>query len=492
MSNCTQCHVLGEKVTNEKCLACHSEMKRLISNNKGYHVSAEVKGKDCFACHSEHHGLNFKLIRFDEKTFNHKLTGYQLEGKHRTISCAECHQAKNITVKTSKKKSGSFLGLAQNCLSCHADYHRQSLPSDCSSCHGFDAFSPASKFSHENTAFALKGKHRALACEKCHPNSEVNGSPFQKFTGLKFNNCTACHTDVHQNKFGQNCRSCHNENSFRQVAGMANFDHGKTAFPLQGKHSQLSCQACHKQSFATALAHGKCIDCHSDYHRGQFDRQTQKTDCSTCHDVNGFQTSNFTIELHNQSRFKLEDAHLATPCFACHQKEKRWEFRQIGEHCVDCHPNIHLGKIGDKYMPQQDCRMCHGVSQWADVTFDHKLTGFNLTGKHADTSCRACHFKQEGDRLQQQFAGMGKACQQCHADVHRGQFGQQGQTDCSTCHEPGQWSPSNFDHNRSRFKLDGQHARVACIKCHPPTADAAGTFVRYKLNQDIKCANCHH
>ena len=34
ISNCTQCHVLGNKQTNEKCLACHTEINERISAKK--------------------------------------------------------------------------------------------------------------------------------------------------------------------------------------------------------------------------------------------------------------------------------------------------------------------------------------------------------------------------------------------------------------------------------------------------------------------------
>ena len=48
MSNCTQCHDLGNKVTNAKCLECHKELRALITRKKGYHASKDVKAKDCF------------------------------------------------------------------------------------------------------------------------------------------------------------------------------------------------------------------------------------------------------------------------------------------------------------------------------------------------------------------------------------------------------------------------------------------------------------
>jgi len=492
LSNCTQCHVLGEKVTNQKCLACHEEIQNLIGQGRGYHASVEVKGKDCYACHSEHLGRNFQLIRFDQATFNHDLTGYKLDGKHRDVKCAECHQAKNMQEASLKKRENSFLGLQQNCLSCHDDYHQETLSADCASCHGFDSFRPAVKFDHQQTAFVLKGKHRQVSCDKCHPTTQLNGKAVQQFAGAKFENCTACHRDVHQNKFGQNCSSCHSETSFHQVAGLTNFDHQKTNFPLEGRHRQVSCRSCHRQSLTAPLSYSRCDDCHADYHKGQFASEVSRPDCSACHDLNGFNVSSFTIEQHNQSKFKLEGAHVATPCFACHKKESRWEFKHIGERCVDCHENIHQGKIADKYMPEQDCRRCHSLSQWSDIRFDHRETGFGLDGKHATVNCRSCHLKEGSNRQEQHFADLSKDCESCHRDTHREQFQEKGKTNCASCHRPDGWSPSIFDHDKSRFRLEGQHIQTACTKCHPLVNDEEGTFTKYKLKTEIKCADCHY
>ncbi|MFZ0280585.1 MAG: hypothetical protein WAL29_02965, partial [Bacteroidales bacterium] len=47
ITNCTKCHILGNKITGEKCLDCHTEIKERISAGKGYHSSAEIKGKQC-------------------------------------------------------------------------------------------------------------------------------------------------------------------------------------------------------------------------------------------------------------------------------------------------------------------------------------------------------------------------------------------------------------------------------------------------------------
>ena len=70
LSNCTKCHELGEKVSNEKCLACHLNIGIRIDEDRGYHASADVKGKECVECHSDHHGKKFHMIRFDAERFD--------------------------------------------------------------------------------------------------------------------------------------------------------------------------------------------------------------------------------------------------------------------------------------------------------------------------------------------------------------------------------------------------------------------------------------
>ena len=157
MSNCTLCHDIGKKVSNTKCLDCHKEIKSLLNQNKGYHASSSVKNKDCFACHSEHHGRNFDMVRFDTNNFNHSLTGYELEGKHEEVDCKKCHMPDNISNRDLKKRKNTFLGMDTKCLSCHDDFHQQTLSNDCLSCHNMEGFKPVVNFDHDKADFPLKG-----------------------------------------------------------------------------------------------------------------------------------------------------------------------------------------------------------------------------------------------------------------------------------------------------------------------------------------------
>jgi predicted CXXCH cytochrome family protein len=492
ITNCTQCHVLGNKISGEKCLACHTEIQQRIALQKGYHVSAEVKGKECLNCHSEHNGKNFQLIRLDITKFDHTLTGYPLSGPHSQKECKDCHNAGLMTDQVAKSKKFTYLGLKTECLSCHADYHQQTLSSTCLNCHNPESFKPATKFNHADARFKLAGKHKNVDCIKCHKVEVVNGKKFQEFRGVNYSNCASCHKDPHQNKFGQNCRQCHTEESFQAVKGVSNFDHNKTNFKLEEKHLEVACNACHKTKLTDPLKYERCTDCHTDYHEGQFAKNGISPDCSHCHSVKGFNRFSYTTDQHQLGTFPLWGSHEAVSCLDCHKKQEKWSFRSIGLNCKDCHPDIHQTFIGSEYYPEGNCRICHNESRWPDVSFDHSKTGFILTGAHIQKGCRDCHFKPDlKGKVQQKFSGLSGNCTVCHNDNHHGQFEKNGVTDCTRCHGTDNWKASGFDHSTTAFKLDGEHINVACAKCHKPQQEGSVFYVNYKL-KEYKCESCHY
>lgn len=492
MSNCTKCHLLGEKVSDEKCLDCHTEIKVRIDNNKGYHVSSEVKGNSCVNCHNDHHGRNFEIIRLDKSKFDHSLTGYGLTGAHKKKACDDCHKKQFIQDENIRKKSYTFLGLGTSCISCHEDYHQGTLASQCNNCHGNEKFLPASLFNHQKAAFQLVGKHEQVDCAKCHKKTTLNGKLFQQFKNIAFKNCTDCHEDIHKGKFGNDCRQCHTEQSFLTIKDQNRFDHNQTGYKLEGKHVNLDCKKCHKEKYSAPLPHKKCTDCHKDFHKGQFMQQGEMRDCAECHTVEGFAPSNFTINQHKQSAFPLEGAHLATPCFECHKKTGQWSFRNIGSKCIDCHNDIHDSKINPKYYPEKACKNCHSINSWDQIRFNHSVTGYDLLGKHKNQGCRDCHFRNaENNQKDQSFTGLGKSCVNCHKDNHFAQFEIDGKTDCERCHDFENWKAAKFNHNTAAFKLDGAHEKVACNKCHKQIKVDDKVFVQYKF-EDFRCETCHH
>lgn len=545
-------------------------LKERVDQGLGFHSSTEVKGKDCFTCHSEHHGREFDMVRFDEDAFDHNLTGYELTGAHLKIDCRECHKPDFIERKEIREINNTFLGLGDECLSCHEDYHQKTLGADCASCHSTVEFAPAEFFDHNDANFRLKGAHQEVTCVDCHPIETRNDKDFQVFTGIAFNNCNACHDDVHggnfgadcaschnelsfqnkrnlsgfnhnitdfplkgshktvdcaschdlnvglervfqdhpglstnacavchedvhENKFGNDCAECHNEDSFRGNVSTEAFNHSLTGYELEGRHVEVNCVECHGEVLTDPLPHETCVSCHEDYHEGVFTSEAPPgiEDCASCHTVEGFDITLYDFERHQETAFPLDGAHMATPCFACHLNEDsgEWEFRNIGQACVDCHENIHLEEIPGTYFPEENCTVCHVTDDWKSSQFDHNQTAFVLEGVHLSTACIDCHFDEESNA--RVFTGLDANCFSCHEDQHYEQFADaSGQTDCASCHGFENWDAVNFSHDNSAFPLDGKHQDVACEECHQPIEQNGAIYIQYKF-KSFECIDCH-
>lgn len=568
INNCTQCHTLGEAVTNEKCLHCHSLLNDRIKDNKGYHASLDVKGKSCITCHSEHHGVNFEMIRFDKNNFDHNKTAYELKGAHKKQDCASCHKDERIKNVEIIKLNRTYLGLSTQCVSCHEDKHQGTLGNNCSACHDFEHFKPASGFNHNKTKFPLSGAHTNVKCISCHTEEVRNEKTFQKFAGIKFNSCVSCHKDEHQSrygsncvgchqessfnklrnkivfnhsltgfvlegkhkqldcktchdqriktakqlkefssisevsclnchndphegKFGVNCKDCHNQESFRINKELNNFDHTTTGFPLTGRHLAVSCKKCHVNNMTEPIKHHECMDCHFDFHKGQFTSDLQKKDCSVCHNTEGFGLTSYSLEEHKNSNFPLEGAHQAIACNECHFKNNEWKFKPISSACIQCHKDIHEGHLEKKFYESNQCRSCHTSEAWNKISFDHSITKFSLVGKHLDVQCSACHFvKNKDGTITQTFKNLNIKCAGCHDNIHGKQFETEGITSCERCHTTSSWYPELFDHNSARFKIDGAHVKVECKSCHKPEELSGNTITLFR-NGKLDCKDCH-
>lgn len=173
-------------------------------------------------------------------------------------------------------------------------------------------------------------------------------------------------------------------------------------------------------------------------------------------------------------------------CTLCHVRMRDTTQPML---CRDCHKKIdedmrekrgYHGK--DKNAHQLECKTCHADHKgrnarivWLDSDrFDHRITDFPLAGKHALTECSACH--QTGTK----YRDAKTRCSDCHAkdDAHNGELG----ANCGQCHVASGWRKSEFDHDRTKFKLRESHRRVSCEGCH---SDG-----RYQ-NTPTRCASCH-
>ncbi len=515
-ANCTTCHKLGGE-PRYKCLECHTEIACRLAARKGVHATYHLNPGDsqgCVHCHSEHNGEDFPLIKWDPKTFDHRQTGYALEGKHAGLECSRCHMAQHVSpaersaIKV-KDLNKTFLGVSPSCTTCHQDKHDGRLGPNCLQCHNYNDWKTVnvSEFDHSRTRYPLTGLHVQVACAKCHTPGPDNQP---RYAGIAFSKCSDCHSDPHHGSFPQGCRACHNTGGWKRVqtgALSANFDHSKTQFPLLGKHAFVECVRCHAGGdFKKPVAFQKCMDCHKpDPHQGQFAKRTEGGECASCHTVDGFKPSKFTVKDHATTAYPLEGKHATVGCDQCHvPRGKDTLFKIKFQHCTDCHSDQHAGQFA--VAPYFNaCERCHTLDGYRPSTFtlaEHNKTRFLLTGGHVATSCGDCH-KVNADlkpKSTATYRWQRLACTSCHADPHKGQFQdrmKQLKADgtpvgCETCHSTESWHELvRFDHSKTAFPLVGAHRATACIDCHkPPNMEARLANVDFK-SAPTKCEDCH-
>ncbi len=394
----------------------------------------------CNACHTDpHHGAFQQTCQTCHNTsgwkravttvtahFDHSKTKFPLQGKHLTLECERCHAGGDF------KKPLTF----QNCADCHKDPHngqfaKRAGGGECGGCHRVEGFKPA-KFrvpEHQAAGFKLEGKHAAVPCEKCH-------KPAGKDTlfKVKFDECSACHADVHKGQFAaaprlNRCSECHNVQGFKPSSFTA-LQHLKTRFPLVGGHAAVPCAECHKKRdnatpVSFQFADRSCSVCHGDPHRGRFDAYTKKL---------------------------------------------RADGTSLG------------------------CEACHSFRSFRDLShFDHAATSYPLTGAHRATACAGCHRPPSGETklLNVDFHTPARECETCHADIHGAQFQGGKLSRCADCHDTEKWKPSSFDHERSIFPLKGDHREVRCSLCHTTFREVEGRKVLMYKPVPTKCSACH-
>jgi hypothetical protein len=491
--DCEKCHDTAKGVARNKCLGCHEHkpLARRINKGLGLHSKKDFK-KGCQLCHLEHKGASYNPIDWrpfgGQKRFNHSLTGYDLEGAHKRQDCKKCHEAKY-------KESGrtKFLGLDDNCLSCHDDVHRFQRShrelTNCKICHSFDARAVTRakglKFDHGKIAdFPLNGRHIDTKCSNCHTSTTIfkmKDKPDQ---------CADCHKDPHKNVYtakGRDCDKCHSDKKTKFLDGK--FAHGKlTRFDLKGKHAKQKCKKCHEPK-AKEPPKFACSSCHQkdSIHVVGGKNRFARRDCGQCHQSDDFK-SKLIFAHGKQTGFNLSGKHASISCKGCHRMKPKKEAKSAREtfeffssgKCIGCHAhtNSHKGRFNDR---PRLCIKCHVPGSANIKTPNHRelSTHFAQQGAHAKISCEKCH----GDGLTKLSLDKGE-CAQCHAkdDEHKGNLGK----GCKQCHFEGYpWSDVIFDHNKqSEFKLEGKHQAVPCTRCHTSAPK------EYKP-LDTSCASCH-
>jgi len=518
-ADCLKCHELNKGVPDVKCLDCHKEIRKNVIEKSGYHG---LMDKRCISCHSDHKGKDFDSTKIDLQAFDHKLTGYKLAGKHATISCQECHQETRAKMAT-RKNDIHFIALPTSCAECHKkdDIHKFSgkyKTMACNECHTEKTWNKDVKFNHDkDTSYVLEGKHQELKCVDCHKN-EKTGLYKYKFPELKDRQCLSCHEDQHKEKFGKkfqsgDCLQCHTMKSWK----LTKFDHDTTGYPLKGKHADVTCIDCHKQTDKASL--GKdlnykglrqdCLACHDNFHKfsaAPGRKIGELNTCTACHTEASWRSS---FDHNKDTAYKISGKHLGLKCNDCHTPNtankafRQYNWPKLSEKtCENCHRSPHKETFSKENL-EKKCTDCHSDTGWRlskGTKFDHdSLTRFPLEGKHREISCKSCH--EVNTKEVYSFPSFDKKfCIDCHAGPHKGQFSEKFQHNaCAECHNSNSFLDRiPFKHSATRFELTGKHSSLKCDACHIPTIDRFSVkpfrfkskFVFDHKNKGF-CLDCH-
>lgn len=288
--------------------------------------------------------------------------------------------------------------------------------------------------------------------------------------------------------------------------------------PLARAHGDLEgtlkCTKCHG-SGKEAMP-GRCASCHKDIgwlqerDRGFHGKREVKTQsCASCHpdhagkDFELIKWPDGPRERfdHRRAGWALQQSHAEAKCEKCHDarfqaspsarlsaRKSPGGWTGLESTCTSCHEDVHRGALDD------DCTSCHDAGKWTVTPgFSHDTTGYELTGKHETVKCDKCHL---APRLapkrdaQSHLIPVYKPvthdnCTDCHADVHKGQFGET----CTKCHTTVGWKQidrNRFDHDKTKYPLRGKHASVKCATCHQDFSTPALKKPAFQT-----CGGCH-
>jgi len=234
-------------------------------------------------------------------------------------------------------------------------------------------------------------------------------------------------------------------------------EHSATGFPLQGRHRELDCDACHGDKEPKP----NCNSCHNPPH----DRNFRKK-CEDCHTA-GLPFSN--VKFKHPAK-DLSAFHQDVRCTACHENR---QFLKAGRNCTTCHVDFHKGSQG------RDCYVCHRKPNWNQTQFNHNQTGFPLMGTHRAIECGDCHRDLQSFRIVPRPTG----CSSCHEAAYRSasfpHAAHGAGRECQECHLQDKFS---YAHSPFWFNIQtGQHAGISCGTCHKSSANY----------REYSCHECH-
>ncbi|RKZ11321.1 hypothetical protein DRQ50_13830 [bacterium] len=302
---------------------------------------------DCNICHAE---SSWEVSH--TSSFDHAITGFELEGLHKFALCRDCH------------REPVFAHIGTQCADCHNDTHRGRLGPACDDCHTPKAWvdQPRMRQDHNATALPLVGAHERVDCDACHAGavtSDYVGTPTE---------CFACHADDYNAAlapdhlaagFSIDCERCHGV--FSSSWGSGDFIH-EQSFPLNGAHRQIDCAACHSSGYTGTPT--DCAACHQADYNGTTDPNHQASgfpvSCQECHTTSAWEPSTWD----HDALFPINSG----------------DHRTVWDSCTTCHT------VPSNYSIYE-CINCHEHNQ-TDMDKDHRE---ERDYQYLSTACFECH-----------------------------------------------------------------------------------------------------
>ena len=427
-------------------------------------------------------------------SFDHRRTGFVLDGAHRNLPCEACH------------RDAIFHGTPRACAACHVPgsrYHaipktRNHIPStdDCAACHDTDSFSDPTRVDHAQIPLAGAGH-----CMICHNGTLASGKGSSHVPTTA--DCSDCHlTDTwagggfDHTGILTGCAACHD---------------GVKAVGLSAAHLPTTqrCENCHTTGIGTRTPQ---------WTPAIFDHtQMAVSTCATCHDGN-VRISTGTIP--GEPGDHLPPVPATADCSTCHANTPAAEtWTVISANLATLHANL----------PAGGCAQCHGGQTFAGAPAPYvpmSLSGVSpthpaaLSPPHipvlAGTDCSACHaanyvtggFGPATAMTAATHAFVSSTCTTCHESGRSFYVGGgtplQGRpadhtlgpmaapNDCSQCHTTANW---NSDALPAGHMPNPAH--LACAVCHTAIRSSVASYATLAsvavLHTGITagCAQCH-
>src|SRR5208283_4823387 len=300
------------KMSNEDCLACHSD-PTLTKDENGETVSLHVDDAKFKA--SVHSAFGCTDCHTDIKAFPHDPTPAK-------PVCATCHADQQTAYEHGVHAKAAAAGNTNvaKCQDCHGSVHELLSGSD-----------PKSKVARANIA---------QTCGACHgqkfvmASSGVSSAPFTSYQESVHGKAVAAGSGA-----AAVCTDCHGQHD---ILGA-----GDPKSPIAKLNVPATCAKCHdniKQEFMQST-HGQAIT------RGNW----QAPVCTDCHGIH-------TIKAPNDPKSAVASANVQNTCASCHASVKlSAEFGVAGNRVSSYLASYHgmASKVGSATVA--NCASCHGI-----------------------------------------------------------------------------------------------------------------------------------